>query len=101
MFIRKKRGRKTGKKKEKEAYDNFIEFILPNSVNKLQKLSLTKGFMISGKKAKFFKAGTKPDYFVVKKKVFNWYLNYLKILFDIYLIYLKIYIKVIEDGKLK
>jgi hypothetical protein len=58
-------------KKEKEAYDSFIEFILPNSVNKLQKLSLTKGFFICGKKAKFFKAGTKPDYFLVKKKVFN------------------------------
>ncbi len=71
LFIRKKRGRKTGKKKEKEAYDNFIEFILPNSVNKLQKLSLTKGFFICGKKAKFFKAGTKPDFFLVKKKVFN------------------------------
>ena len=29
LFIRKIRGRKTGKK-EKEAYDSFIEFILPN-----------------------------------------------------------------------
>ena len=71
LFIRKKRGRKTGKKKEKEATDAFIEFIMPNSVNRLQKVATTDGFMVNRKRAKFFRAGTKPDFFLVKKKIYT------------------------------
>ena len=69
LFMRKKRGRKTGKKKEQTCKNIFIEFIMPNSVNRMLKLAATSKFSINGKSKKIFKAGTKPDYLVVKKKV--------------------------------
>ena len=69
LFMRKKRGRKTGKKKEKMCKNIFIEFIMPNSVNRMLKLAATSQFSINGRARKIFKAGTKPDYLVVKKKV--------------------------------
>ena len=69
LFMRKKRGRKTGKKKEEVCKNIFIEFIMPNSVNRMLKLAATSRFTINGKLKKIFKAGTKPDYLVVKKRV--------------------------------
>ena len=69
LFMRKKRGRKTGKKKEAVCKNIFIEFIMPNSVNRMLKLAATSKFTINGKLKKIFKAGTKPDYLVVKKRV--------------------------------
>ena len=69
LFMRKKRGRKTGKKKENIAKNIFIEFIMPNSANRMLKLASTSKFIINGKLKKIFKAGTKPDYLVVKKKI--------------------------------
>ena len=71
LFMRKKRGRKTGKKKEKACKNMFIEFIMPNSVNRMLKLSANSRFVINGKAKKIFKAGTKPDYLVVKKRLKN------------------------------
>jgi ubiquitin-protein ligase/Ran GTPase-activating protein (RanGAP) involved in mRNA processing and transport len=71
LFIRKKRGRKTGKKKENKCRNVFIEFIMPNSVNRMLKLASMYQFSINGKNRKIFKAGTKPDYLVVKKRVTN------------------------------
>jgi hypothetical protein len=49
--------------------------MMPNSVNRMLKLSATSQFRINGKPKKIFKAGTKPDYLVVKKGVKNNYLN--------------------------
>ena len=69
LFIRKKRGRKTGQKKENKCRNVFIEFIMPNSVNRMLKLAATSKFCINGKNRKIFKAGTKPDFLVVKKRV--------------------------------
>ena len=75
LFMRKKRGRKTGRKKQKACKNMFVEFMMPNSVNRMLKLSATSQFRINGKPKKIFKAGTKPDYLVVKKRVKNNYLN--------------------------
>ena len=69
LYLRKKRGRKTGQKKDPNDQDAFIEFIMPNSVNRMLKIGSTSNFMVDGKKRKIFKAGTKPDYLVVKKKL--------------------------------
>ena len=69
LFMIKRRGRKTGKKKENICKNIFIEFIMPNSVNRMLKLAAISKFTINGKLKKIFKAGTKPDYLVVKKKV--------------------------------
>ena len=69
LFIRKKRGRKTGKKKENKCRNVFIEFIMPNSTNRMLKIGATSKFVVNGKNRKVFKAGTKPDYLVVKKRV--------------------------------
>ena len=69
LFMRKKRGRKTGKKKDAKCKNIFIEFIMPNSVNRMLKLAALSKFKIHGKNKKIFKAGTKPDYLVVKKRV--------------------------------
>ena len=69
LFMRKKRGRKTGKKKDKECKNIFIEFVMPNSVNRMLKLSATSQFRIKGKPKKIIKAGTKPDYLLVKKRL--------------------------------
>ena len=69
LLIRKKRGRKTGDKKQAKCRNVFVEFIMPNSVNRMLKLASTSQFLLAGKKRKAFKAGTKPDYLVVKKRV--------------------------------
>ena len=42
---------------------------MPNSVNRMLKLASTSQFSINGKNKKIFKAGTKPDYLVVKKRI--------------------------------
>ena len=68
LLMRKKRGRKTGKKKDANCKNIFIEFIMPNSVNRMLKLSATSKFVINGKAKKIYRAGTKPDYLVVKKR---------------------------------
>ena len=68
LLMRKKRGRKTGKKKDGKCKNIFIEFIMPNSVNRMLKLGQTSKFIINGKARKVYKAGTKPDYLVVKKR---------------------------------
>ena len=70
LLIKKKRGRKTGQKKDRIGKNIFIEFIMPNSVNRMLKLASLAKFCINGKSEKIFKAGTKPDYLVVKKKLF-------------------------------
>jgi len=49
-------------------YQAFIEFIDPNSVNRLLKLVSTSGFMIRGKKLKVFKAGSRPDKLLNRKR---------------------------------
>ena len=69
LFIRKKRGRKAGKKKESKCRNIFIEFIMPNSANRMLKLAATSKFSINGINRKVFKAGTKPDFLVVKKRI--------------------------------
>mgnify|MGYP002624006015 CR=1 FL=1 len=69
LLIRKKRGRKTGDKKQEKCRNVFVEFIMPNSVNRMLKLASTSKFLLGGKNRKAFKAGTKPDYLVVKKRV--------------------------------
>ena len=69
LYIRKKRGRKTGHKKENKCRNIFVEFIMPNSVNRMLKLAATLNFSLNGKNRKIFKAGTKPDFLVVKKRV--------------------------------
>ena len=71
LFIRKKRGRKVGQKKTATATDCFVEFILPNSANRMLKVASTLGFNQNGKKTRVCKAGTKPDFLVVKKRVNN------------------------------
>ena len=69
LFIRKKRGRKEGRKKDNICKNAFIEFMYPNSVNRMLKLAATSQFKIKGIARKVFKAGTKPDYLLVKKRV--------------------------------
>jgi Ran GTPase-activating protein (RanGAP) involved in mRNA processing and transport len=68
LLMRKKRGRKTGKKKDVKCKNIFIEFIMPNSVNRMLKLGATSKFIVNGKARKVYKAGTKPDFLVVKKR---------------------------------
>ena len=46
----------------------FVEFIDPNSVNRILKVVSTKGFIILGKKMKIFKAGSKIEKIGFKKK---------------------------------
>ena len=69
LLIRKKRGRKTGAKKDSKCKNVFVEFIMPNSVNRMLKIAATSKFALGGKNRKIFKAGTKPDYLLVKKRV--------------------------------
>ena len=69
LYIRKRRGRRAGHKKENKCRNIFVEFIMPNSVNRMLKLAATSKFKINGKNRKIFKAGTKPDFLVVKKRV--------------------------------
>ena len=69
LLIRKKRGRKAGAKKDSKCKNVFVEFIMPNSVNRMLKIAATSKFALGGKNRKVFKAGTKPDYLLVKKRV--------------------------------
>lgn len=66
LSIVKIRGRKTGQKKENLENNAFVEFICPNSVNRI----MQKGGSLDlhGAKSKVFKAGTRLNYFVVKPK---------------------------------
>ena len=68
LFIRKVRGRKTGRKKEEKNKNIFVEFMVPNSVNRIMKVASTKEFKLLNKKRKIFKAGTKPEYVLIKKR---------------------------------
>ena len=68
LFIRKVRGRKTGRKKEEKNKNIFVEFMVPNSVNRIMKVASTKEFKLLNKKRKIYKAGTKPEYVLIKKR---------------------------------
>jgi ubiquitin-protein ligase/Ran GTPase-activating protein (RanGAP) involved in mRNA processing and transport len=68
LFLSQKRGRKLGQKKTSATVDAFIEFIHPNSANRLLKIAATNGFYVSGKKMRVYKAGTKPERLLVKQK---------------------------------
>lgn len=46
----------------------FVEFVDPNSVNRLLKIVSVEGFMIDGNKVKCFKAGAKKEVVLPKKK---------------------------------
>ena len=69
LYIRKIRGRKVGKKKNSIPNDAFVEFIVPNSVNRMLNLASLSSFKINGKRVRCFKAGSKPDFMLVKKRV--------------------------------
>ena len=71
LSIKKVRGRRTGKKKENVENNAFVEFMMPNSVNRMLKLGNTSQFYLSGVKRKIYKAGTRLNYMVVKKKNFS------------------------------
>jgi hypothetical protein len=49
----------------------FVEFVDPNSVNRLLKIASTSGFLIDNVRVKCFKAGTKKEVIVPKKKFKN------------------------------
>ena len=66
LSIVKIRGRKTGKNKENEENNAFVEFICPNSVNRI--MSKAGSLNLHGTKSKVFKAGTRLKYFVVKPR---------------------------------
>ena len=68
LAIKKLRGRKTGAKKDNCENNAFVEFIMPNSVNKMLKIGKSNQFYLSGKKRNIYKAGTRLDYLVVKQK---------------------------------
>ena len=76
LTIKKIRGRKTGQKKDNVENNAFIEFIMPNSANRMLKLGTTKKFALGGVKTNVYKAGTRLDYLVVKKKKINPYLKF-------------------------
>ena len=60
------------KKGNKNEFKNiYIEFIMPNSVNRMLKLGATSKFTLNGKNCKIYKAGTKPDILIVKKKDYS------------------------------
>jgi hypothetical protein len=69
VSIVKIRGRKTGKNKENSENNAFVEFICPNSVNRI--MSKASSLNLHGAKSKVFKAGTRLNYFVVKPRKFN------------------------------
>ena len=71
LSIRTIRGRRTGQKKQNVGTNAFIEFIMPNSVNRMLKTGNTYKFYLSGKERKVYKAGTRLNYIVVKKKIYN------------------------------
>ena len=68
LSIKTIRGRKTGQKKDSFENNAFIEFIMPNSVNRMLKLGTSKRFILNGISRNVYKAGTRLDYIVVKKK---------------------------------
>ena len=69
LSIKTIRGRKTGQKKDSIENNAFIEFIMPNSVNRMLQLGTSKRFILNGIKRNVYKAGTRLDYIVVKKKI--------------------------------
>ena len=66
LSIVKIRGRKTGKNKENLENNAFVEFICPNSVNRI--MSKANSLNLHGTKSKVFKAGTRLNYFLVKPR---------------------------------
>ena len=68
LSIKKIRGKKTGKKKDSLENNAFIEFIMPNSVNRMLKIGRSNQFILLGQKRNIYKAGTRLEYLVVKKK---------------------------------
>ena len=68
MFLSIKRGRKWGEKKTNNLVDCFVEFIMPNSTNRLLKIASSEGFHVNGKKVRVFKSGTKPERLFLKRK---------------------------------
>jgi hypothetical protein len=67
LLIGFKRGRRIGQKKDSSLLNGFIEFIHPNSVNRLLKLAASGGTLM-GRKFRMYKAGTKPEQLIVKRK---------------------------------
>jgi ubiquitin-protein ligase/Ran GTPase-activating protein (RanGAP) involved in mRNA processing and transport len=65
------RGRTLPNNKQKKIGDHqaFVEFIDPNSVNRLLKLASTSGFILTAKKMKVYKAGSKPGLLLPKKRL--------------------------------
>ena len=55
------RPKKIGQKKDNNSCDAFIEFIHPNSSNRMLKIASTNGFMVNDKKLRVYKAGTRPE----------------------------------------
>jgi len=68
LYIGLRRGRKQCCKKTDSTLDIFIEFVLPNSCNRLLKMASTTGFLVNGKKLRIYKAGSKPERLIIKKK---------------------------------
>ena len=66
LSIVKIRGRKTGKNKENLENNAFVEFICPNSVNRI--MSKANSLNLHGTKSKVFKAGTRLNYFLIKPR---------------------------------
>ena len=71
LTIRTIRGRKTGAKKENIENNAFVEFIMPKSVNRILKIGNTSKFYLSGVKRNIYKAGTRIDYIIVKKRKYH------------------------------
>ena len=71
ISIKKIRGRRTGKKKESLENNAFVEFMMPNSANRMLKIGTTNKFYLSGIKRNLYKAGTRLNYMVVKKRTFE------------------------------
>ena len=67
LSIRIIRPKKLGDKKDNKTCDAFIEFIHPNSANRMLKMASTSGFLVNGKKLRIYKAGTRPEKLGTKK----------------------------------
>jgi hypothetical protein len=68
LFITIIRPKKTGQKKDNNSCDAFIEFIHPNSSNRMLKIASTNGFNVGSKKMRVYKAGTRPERLQRKSK---------------------------------
>jgi len=68
LAIRIFRPKKLGEKKENNTCDAFVEFIHPNSANRMLKIAATYGFNVGGKKMRVYKAGTRPERLMIRKK---------------------------------